>query len=237
MRRRRLPDRPLPSPPERDLPVASCVRRVRRAGLHEARPLSTVEQTTRPPRARAAAGAEAVRCPWSSPASTRRRRSSAACARAAGARGTAWQGEVIVADNGSEDGSPELAKDAGARVVHEPRRGYGSAYLAGFAAARGRLHRDGRRRPDLRLRRHSALHRGARRRRRSRDGRSHGWHPARGDALAAPLRRQPDADAASSTSSSAPASATPTAGCGPCAGTRCRSSTCARPAWSSRRRW
>jgi hypothetical protein len=46
-------------------------------------------------------------------------------------------GEVIVADNGSEDGSAELAAGAGAHVVHEPRRGYGSAYLAGFAAARG----------------------------------------------------------------------------------------------------
>jgi glycosyltransferase involved in cell wall biosynthesis len=48
-----------------------------------------------------------------------------------------WHGEVIVADNGSEDGSPELARAAGALVVHEPRRGYGSAYLAGFAAAQG----------------------------------------------------------------------------------------------------
>jgi glycosyltransferase involved in cell wall biosynthesis len=46
-------------------------------------------------------------------------------------------GEVVVADNDSEDGSSELAAAAGARVVHEPRRGYGSAYLAGFAAARG----------------------------------------------------------------------------------------------------
>ncbi len=46
-------------------------------------------------------------------------------------------GEVVVADNGSDDGSAELATAAGARVVHEPRRGYGSAYLAGFAAARG----------------------------------------------------------------------------------------------------
>jgi glycosyltransferase involved in cell wall biosynthesis len=46
-------------------------------------------------------------------------------------------GEVIVADNGSEDGSAELAELASARVVREPVRGYGSAYLAGFAAARG----------------------------------------------------------------------------------------------------
>ena len=57
----------------------------------------------------------------------------------------AWQaiersgirGEVIVADNGSEDGSAELARGAGARVVQELRRGYGSAYIAGFAAATG----------------------------------------------------------------------------------------------------
>jgi glycosyltransferase involved in cell wall biosynthesis len=47
-------------------------------------------------------------------------------------------GEVVVADNASDDRSAELAAAAGARVVHEPRRGYGSAYLAGFNAARGR---------------------------------------------------------------------------------------------------
>ena len=46
-------------------------------------------------------------------------------------------GEVVVVDNGSDDGSGVLARLAGARVVDEPRRGYGSAYLAGFAAARG----------------------------------------------------------------------------------------------------
>lgn len=46
-------------------------------------------------------------------------------------------GEVIVADNGSDDGSAELAEAAGASVVREPLRGYGSAYRAGFAAARG----------------------------------------------------------------------------------------------------
>jgi glycosyltransferase involved in cell wall biosynthesis len=49
----------------------------------------------------------------------------------------AIDGEVIVVDNASEDDSAELAAAAGARVVLESRRGYGSAYLAGFAAARG----------------------------------------------------------------------------------------------------
>jgi glycosyltransferase involved in cell wall biosynthesis len=47
-------------------------------------------------------------------------------------------GEVLVVDNDSEDASAELAACAGARVVSEHRRGYGSAYRAGFAAARGR---------------------------------------------------------------------------------------------------
>jgi glycosyltransferase involved in cell wall biosynthesis len=47
-------------------------------------------------------------------------------------------GEVLVVDNASEDDSAALAAAAGARVVSEPRRGYGSAYLAGFAAAKGK---------------------------------------------------------------------------------------------------
>jgi glycosyltransferase involved in cell wall biosynthesis len=46
-------------------------------------------------------------------------------------------GEVIVVDNGSRDDSAELARAAGARVLLERRRGYGSAYMAGFAAAGG----------------------------------------------------------------------------------------------------
>ena len=46
-------------------------------------------------------------------------------------------GEVVVADNDSEDASARIATEAGARVVHEPRRGYGSAYLA-VAPARWR---------------------------------------------------------------------------------------------------
>jgi glycosyltransferase involved in cell wall biosynthesis len=41
----------------------------------------------------------------------------------------------LVADNGSSDGSPELAARLGARVVHEPRRGFGAACYAGLAAA------------------------------------------------------------------------------------------------------
>ena len=46
-------------------------------------------------------------------------------------------GEVLVVDNGSTDGSGELARTAGATVIEEPRRGYGSAYLAGLAHAHG----------------------------------------------------------------------------------------------------
>lgn len=47
-------------------------------------------------------------------------------------------GEVVVADNGSTDGSAALAEAAGARVVQVPARGYGAAYLGGLSAARGR---------------------------------------------------------------------------------------------------
>ena len=47
-------------------------------------------------------------------------------------------GEVIVADNGSTDGSPGIALARGARLVHVPERGYGRALMAGIAAARGR---------------------------------------------------------------------------------------------------
>src|SRR5580658_3920415 len=48
------------------------------------------------------------------------------------------RGEVIVSDNGSTDNSVAVAEAAGARVVHQPRRGYGNAYLKGFSEARGR---------------------------------------------------------------------------------------------------
>jgi glycosyltransferase involved in cell wall biosynthesis len=54
-------------------------------------------------------------------------------------RAAGLRGEVVVVDNGSTDGSPELAEAAGARVIHESRRGYGSALRAGFAAAHGEV--------------------------------------------------------------------------------------------------
>jgi hypothetical protein len=53
-------------------------------------------------------------------------------------RETGLDGEVLVVDNASEDRSAELARAAGATVIHEPRRGYGRAYLTGLAVARGR---------------------------------------------------------------------------------------------------
>jgi glycosyltransferase involved in cell wall biosynthesis len=48
-------------------------------------------------------------------------------------------GEVVVSDNGSNDGSVELATALGARVVHAPARGYGNALRYGMSHARGRM--------------------------------------------------------------------------------------------------
>jgi glycosyltransferase involved in cell wall biosynthesis len=48
-------------------------------------------------------------------------------------------GEILIADNGSEDGSQALAHKLGARVVAVPERGYGAAIRGGFTAARGRF--------------------------------------------------------------------------------------------------
>ena len=47
------------------------------------------------------------------------------------------QGEIVIADNGSTDASVAIAERLGARIVHQPLRGYGAAYLAGIAAAEG----------------------------------------------------------------------------------------------------
>jgi glycosyltransferase involved in cell wall biosynthesis len=48
------------------------------------------------------------------------------------------RGEIIVADNGSTDGSPAIAQRLGARVIEVAERGYGSALMGGIRAARGR---------------------------------------------------------------------------------------------------
>ena len=51
---------------------------------------------------------------------------------------TAISGEILVADNGSTDGSQAIAKELGARVVSIPKRGYGAALIGGIEAALGR---------------------------------------------------------------------------------------------------
>jgi len=56
-----------------------------------------------------------------------------------GIRRSGLCGEVVVSDNGSTDRSVEVAEAAGARVVHEPMKGYGNAYLKGFGSAKGHL--------------------------------------------------------------------------------------------------
>jgi len=48
------------------------------------------------------------------------------------------QAEILIADNGSMDGSPEIALAMGARVVRVERKGYGSALMGGISAAKGR---------------------------------------------------------------------------------------------------
>jgi glycosyltransferase involved in cell wall biosynthesis len=49
-----------------------------------------------------------------------------------------YSAEIIVADNGSSDGSQPLARELGARVVDVQRKGYGSALIGGIDAAHGR---------------------------------------------------------------------------------------------------
>ena len=54
-----------------------------------------------------------------------------------GLQGAGLLGEVLVVDNGSTDGTPDLATAAGVRVIHEPERGVGSAVMRGVAEAAG----------------------------------------------------------------------------------------------------
>jgi|Deesub1362A_J573_1020465.scaffolds.fasta_scaffold00035_144 hypothetical protein len=50
-----------------------------------------------------------------------------------------YQSQILVVDNGSTDGTGELARQVGAETVYEPRRGYGRAYKTGLARARGQI--------------------------------------------------------------------------------------------------
>jgi glycosyltransferase involved in cell wall biosynthesis len=47
-------------------------------------------------------------------------------------------GEVVIGDNGSTDGSQQIAQDCGARVIHIPRKGYGSALMGAIEASFGK---------------------------------------------------------------------------------------------------
>ena len=52
-------------------------------------------------------------------------------------------GEILIADNGSTDGSREIAQSLGARVVSIPTKGYGAALIGGIEAATWALYRHG----------------------------------------------------------------------------------------------
>ena len=68
-------------------------------------------------------------------------------------------GEIIIADNGSTDGSQSIAEAEGARVVPVEARGYGSALMGGIAACARAIRHHGRCRRQLRLFRAHAVHR------------------------------------------------------------------------------
>ncbi len=131
------------------------------------------------------------------------------------------RGEVLIADNGSTDGSQEIAVAEGARVVDVAERGYGAALIGGIAAARGRyvVMGDADDSYDFEglgpfleeLRAGADLVMGNRFR--------GGIEPGR-DAAAAPLPRQPGAVVRRPALLQERRSATSTAGCAPSAGTR-----------------
>ena len=154
-----------------------------------------------------------------------------------GIRQAGLTGEVVVADNGSTDGSLDIARAAGVRIVHVRERGYGNAYRAGF---RGRAWPP---RGDGRLRRHVRLLQAGRV-----DGAAGagGRHGARVRACAARSTRAPCRGCIAtsairrcrrcSTCSTGRASPTRTVASARSTARRCSISGSARQAWSSRPR-
>ena len=103
-------------------------------------------------------------------------------------------GEVVLADNGSTDGSQQLAADAGARVVPVSDKGYGNALMGGILAARGEYVIMGDADDSYDFSNLMPFVTELRNGRRPGDGQPvQGRHRARRDAAAAPLPRHPGA--------------------------------------------
>ena len=105
------------------------------------------------------------------------------------------RGEVVVADNGSTDGSIEIAAKHGARIVHVAQRGYGAALNAGMQASHGRFIVMGDADDSYDFSQVPAFRSEMARRLRRRDGQPFSWgHQARGDALVPQIHRQSRTD-------------------------------------------
>lgn len=102
--------------------------------------MSSTLETSRPDRHRTAAGQPGVELTILMPCLNEAETISTCVAKAQAFLARAGiAGEVVIADNGSTDGSVELARIGGARVVAVAERGYGAALRAGIGAARGRF--------------------------------------------------------------------------------------------------
>ena len=147
-------------------------------------------------------------------------------------------GEIIVVDNGSTDGSGALARRLGVRVVEVRRPGLRRGAPRRDPGRPGHVRRDGRRRRQLRLLGpRTVRHRAAGRRRPGDGGPLRGRHRGGRHAGAPPLRRQPGPVLPRPAVLPHRTSGTSTAGCGPSAATPSSPSTSSRPAWSSPARW
>ena len=155
-------------------------------------------------------------------------------------RETGIDGEVVIADNGSTDGSPDIARAHGARVVPVAARGYGNALMGGIDCRARPLRDHGRRRRQLRFPRGAEVRRRAAPR--SRDGA--GLPPARAAAArCCPARCRDCTDGSvtrrcrsSLAGGSARRSMTSTAACAAFGSRPIDVSACAARGWSSRPR-